>query len=282
MDIDRIGVVGAGTMGTGIAQVAAQAGYEVGLTDLAPAQLQHAIASIAAGLARLVERKRLDDTERERILQRIHPVDMLDDLASAPLVIEAVFEDIAIKARVLRDLDAVAPAATILASNTSTLPITELAAATSRPDRVIGMHFFNPVPQMRLIEIIRGLRTSDDTLETVRAVAHRLGKTPVVVNDAAGFVSNRVLAPMINEAIFALSEGVGTREDIDTILKLGANHPMGPLELADLIGLDVCLNIMEALHRAYGDKYRPAPLLRQMVTAGYLGRKTGRGFYEYD
>lgn len=282
MDIERIGVVGAGTMGTGIAQVAAQAGYEVWLTDLAPAHVQHAIATITAALARLVERRRLDQTERERILQRLHPADTPDGLAPCDLIIEAVFEDIASKARVLRELDAVAPAHTILASNTSTLPITELAAATERPDRVIGMHFFNPVPQMRVIEIIRGMRTSDATLAAVRAIAQRLGKTPVVVNDAAGFVSNRVLAPMINEAVFALAEGVGSRDDIDTIMKLGANHPMGPLELADLIGLDVCLNILEALQRAYGDKYRPAPLLRQMVTAGYLGRKTGRGFYEYD
>lgn len=281
MAIERIGVVGAGTMGTGIAQVAAQAGYEVRLTDMAPAAIERAVAAIAAALARLVERRRMDEAERERILEHIQPAD-LDDVARAPLVIEAVFEDIAVKAQVLRQLDAAAPAATVLASNTSTLPITELAAATERPDRVIGMHFFNPVPVMKLVEVVRGLRTSDATLETVRAVAVQLGKTPVVVNDAAGFVSNRVLAPMINEAIFALSEGIATREDIDTIMKLGANHPMGPLELADLIGLDVCLNILEALHRAYGDKYRPAPLLRQMVTAGYLGRKTGRGFYEYD
>ena len=277
-----IGVAGAGTMGAGIAQAAAQAGLEVRIADQSLAFAERAIAGIASGLARMVARGRLDEAERSAIMERIRPAAFIGELADAPLVIEAVIEVMAVKSEVLRELDAAAGPATVLASNTSTLPITELAAATARPDRVIGMHFFNPVHAMKLVEVIRGLRTSDETVETVRSLAQRLGKTPVVVNDGAGFVSNRLLAPMINEAIYALMQGVGSREDIDTIMKLGANHPMGPLELADLIGLDVCLDILVTLHRSFGDKFLPAPLLRQMVAAGYLGRKTGRGFYPYD
>ncbi|MCX6020439.1 MAG: 3-hydroxyacyl-CoA dehydrogenase NAD-binding domain-containing protein [Chloroflexi bacterium] len=282
MEINLIGVAGAGTMGAGIAQAAAQAGLEVRIADQSMAVAERAIAGIAAGLARMVARGRLDEAERSAIVGRIRPAAFIGELAGAPLVIEAVIEVMAVKSEVLRELDAAAGPSTILASNTSTLPITELAAATARPDRVIGMHFFNPVHAMKLVEVIRGLRTSDDTVEAVRTLAQRLGKTPVVVNDGAGFVSNRLLAPMINEAIYALMQGVGSREDIDTIMKLGANHPMGPLELADLIGLDVCLDILLTLHRSFGDKFLPAPLLRQMVAAGQLGRKTGRGFYQYD
>ncbi|MBI4497219.1 MAG: 3-hydroxybutyryl-CoA dehydrogenase [Chloroflexi bacterium] len=282
MDERCIGIVGAGIMGSGVAQVAAQAGYQVILTDMSATQLEKAVAGIAAGLASRVQRARMTEAERAAALERIQTGSALSDLADLPLIVEAVYEDFDVKAGVFRTLDQLVSPETVLASNTSTLPVTELAAVTSRPQRVVGMHFFNPVPAMRLVEVIRGLATDDHAVALVTRVAEDLGKTPVVIKDSPGFVSSRLLAPMINEAAFALMEGIASREDIDTILKLGANHPMGPLELADLIGLDICLHQMETLYQSFGDpKYRPCPLLRQLVAAGYLGRKTGRGFYEY-
>ncbi len=281
-EVHTVGVVGAGTMGHGIAQVAAQSGFEVVLVDSAPAALERGRGQIGKGLERLVAKGKLAAEERDAALGRIAAHGELGALAAAELVVEAVVERLAVKEAVLGELDRVCPPETILASNTSSLSITRLAAATGRPEKVIGMHFMNPVPVMTLVEVIRGLATGQETYDAVEAAARRMGKTPVEVHDAPGFVSNRVLMPMINEAVFCLQEGVGKAAAIDEVMKLGMNHPMGPLALADLIGLDVCLDILRVLQEGFGDpKYRPCPLLVKMVDAGHLGRKTGRGFYVY-
>ncbi|MEW6522292.1 MAG: 3-hydroxybutyryl-CoA dehydrogenase [Bacillota bacterium] len=275
-------VVGAGQMGAGIAQVAAQAGYQVLLQDLSSELVEKGRASIARFLKRTVEKGRMTTEERDAVLGRIEGVTGLERAAGADVVIEAVVENVAIKKTLFSELDRVCPPGTILATNTSSISITELAAATDRPDRFIGMHFMNPVPLMQLVEVIRGQATSAQTHDTITGLAQALGKTPVTVNDYPGFVANRLLMPMINEAAFCLMEDVASAGDIDTVMKLGMNHPMGPLALADLIGLDTCLAIMEVLYEGFGDsKYRPCPLLRRMVKAGHLGRKTGRGFYQY-
>ncbi len=280
--IKTIGVVGAGTMGHGIAQVAAQSGYEVILVDAVPEALERGKAQIGKGLERLVGKGKLKAEEREEALGRLATHGELTALKTADLVVEAIVERLDAKEAVLAELDRICPGPTILASNTSSISITRLARATSRPEKVIGMHFMNPVPVMQLVEVIRGLATSQETYDAVEAASRKMGKTPVEVHDAPGFVSNRVLMPMINEAIFCLYEGVGKAEAIDEVMKLGMNHPMGPLALADLIGLDVCLDILRVLHEGFGDpKYRPCPLLVKMVDAGRLGRKSGRGFYEY-
>ena len=277
-----IGVVGAGAMGNGIAQVAARAGYRVVMRDVRKEFLERGVTAINKSLQRDVDKERLSGEEKQSIVGRIQTTTEWSDLGAATLVVEAVTEDLAVKTEVFKTLDQVTPPATILASNTSSISITKLAAATGRADKVIGMHFMNPVPVMKLIEVIRGMATSDETYEQVRHLAEKLGKTALDCQDSPGFVSNRVLMPMINEAIFTLYEGVATRESIDGIMKLGMNHPMGPLALADFIGLDVCLAIMKVLHDGLGDpKYRPCPLLKRYVDAGWLGKKSGRGFYEY-
>jgi 3-hydroxybutyryl-CoA dehydrogenase len=277
-----IGVVGSGTMGNGIAQVAARAGYSVVMRDVKDEFLERGLKAIDKSLQRDVDKERLSAAEKQATIGRIKTTTELEALSQASFVIEAVTEDLGVKTELFKSLDSITPAETILASNTSSISITRLGAATSRPDKVIGMHFMNPVPVMKLVEVIRGLATSNETYERVRAFAEKLGKTALDCNDSPGFVSNRVLLPMINEAIFALYEGVATRESIDGIMKLGMNHPMGPLELADFIGLDVCLAILNVLYDGLGDpKYRACPLLRRYVDAGWLGRKSGRGFYEY-
>jgi 3-hydroxybutyryl-CoA dehydrogenase len=282
MEIGTIGVVGAGQMGSGIAHVAAASGASVILSDAAPEIVAAGRASIAKNLDREVAKGKRTPAEKDAALARISTTADLGALAGADLVIEAVTENEEVKKAVFRRIDAALAPGAILASNTSSISITRLAAATTRPDRFIGMHFMNPVPVMALVEVIRGIATSDATAESIRALAEKMGKTPIFCNDFPGFISNRVLMPMINEAVYALYEGVAEKEAIDGIMKLGMNHPMGPLTLADFIGLDTCLSILRVLHDGLGDpKYRPCPLLIKMVDAGWLGRKSGRGFYEY-
>jgi 3-hydroxybutyryl-CoA dehydrogenase len=277
-----IGVIGAGTMGNGIAQACAVAGLEVTMVDIADAAVFCGVAAITSSLERLVKKEKLSAADREAALGRIVGTTDYGRLKGCDLVVEAATEDEALKRRILKDVDAVAGPGAIIASNTSSISITALAAATSRADRFVGLHFFNPVPMMALVEVIRGLQTTDATVDAMIAFAKRLGKTPVVVKNSPGFVVNRLLCPMINEAVFVLQEGIASPQDVDEAMKLGCNHPIGPLALADMIGLDVMLAVMEVFARDFGDaKYRPAPLLREMVAAGRLGRKTGRGFYTY-
>lgn len=283
MDIQNVFVVGAGQMGSGIAQVCAQAGYQVFLNDLQTDIVEKGLSVIEKNLDRQVQKERITENEKYNIIGRITTSTDVKDAEKADVVIEAAIESMEVKTRIFETLDKHAPAHAILASNTSSLPITEIAAATKRPGKVIGMHFMNPVPVMQLVEIIRGLATEDEVYQSIESMTKRLKKVPVAVNDFPGFVSNRVLMPMINEAIYTLYEGVATEEAIDEVMKLGMNHPMGPLTLADFIGLDTCLYIMETLHEGFGDdKYRPCPLLRKYVKAGWLGKKAGRGFYKYE
>ena len=283
MEIKKVMVIGAGQMGGGIAQVCAQAGFDVKLNDINEESYQKGLGVITKNLSRNVEKGRMTEDEKTAVLGRITKSLDLQDAADVDIIIEAAVENMDIKRSIFAQLDAIAPAHAILASNTSSLPITEIAAATNRAEKVIGMHFMNPVPVMKLVEIIRGLATADDVYKTVEDMTVKLAKTPVEVNDFPGFVSNRILMPMINEAIYTLYEGVATKEAIDDVMKLGMNHPMGPLQFADFIGLDTCLYIMEILHEGFGDsKYRPCPLLRKYVKAGWLGKKSGRGFYVYE
>lgn len=282
MEIKKVMVIGAGQMGGGIAQVCAQAGFDVKLNDIKEEFYEKGLAVISKNLSRNVEKGRMTEDEKTAVLGRITKSLDLLDAHDVDIVIEAAVENMDIKKSIFAKLDGIAPKHAILASNTSSLPITEIAAATNRPENVIGMHYMNPVPVMKLVEIIRGLATSDEVYQAVEDMTRKLSKTPVEVNDFPGFVANRVLMPMINEAIYTLYEGVASKEAIDEVMKLGMNHPMGPLQLADFIGLDTCLYIMETLHEGFGDsKYRPCPLLRKYVNAGWLGKKSGRGFYEY-
>ena len=283
MEIKKIMVIGAGQMGGGIAQVCAQAGFDVKLNDIKEESYAKGLAVITKNLSRNVEKGRMTEDEKSAVLGRITKSLDLQDASDVDIVIEAAVENMDIKKSIFAKLDEIAPQHAILASNTSSLPITEIAAATKRPEQVIGMHFMNPVPVMKLVEIIRGLATADEVYKAVEDMTVKLSKTPVEVNDFPGFVANRILMPMINEAIYTLYEGVATEEAIDEVMKLGMNHPMGPLQLADFIGLDTCLYIMETLHEGFGDsKYRPCPLLRKYVKAGWLGKKSGRGFYVYE
>lgn len=282
MEISKVMVIGAGQMGSGIAQVAAQSGFTVVFNDLCRAYVVKALAGISRRLDRSVDKSDMTPQQREATLGRIVSSTSLEDVAGVDLVIEAVPEELALKQQIFRTLDRSVQAETILATNTSSLPITEIAAVTRHPERVVGMHFMNPVPVMELVELVRGIATNDKTFRTVQELAGRLGKTPVAVNDSPGFVSNRVLMPLINEAIYCVYEGVAAAEDVDRVMTLGMRHPMGPLTLADFVGLDTCLAVMETLCRGFADsKYRPCPLLRKMVQAGWLGQKSGRGFYEY-
>ncbi|MDR4950087.1 3-hydroxybutyryl-CoA dehydrogenase [Neobacillus cucumis] len=283
MNVSKVMVIGAGQMGSGIAQVCAQAGYNVIVNDLQPEFVDRGLKIIQKNLTRNVFKGRMTEEQKQNVLARLTSSTDLNDAKDVDLVIEAAVENMEIKTNIFAKLDKIVPAHTILASNTSSLPITEIAAATNRPEKVIGMHFMNPVPVMKLVEIIRGLATADEVYQVIEDMTKTIGKVPVEVNDFPGFVSNRILMPMINEAIYTLYEGVATKEAIDEVMKLGMNHPMGPLTLADFIGLDTCLYIMETLHQGFGDdKYRPCPLLRKYVKAGWLGKKTGRGFYIYE
>ena len=282
MDISTFGVIGSGQMGNGIAQVAATAGLNVIMSDIKIEFAENGLANITKILGKNVDKGRISATDRDAILGRIKITDDLADMADTDFVVEAATENETLKFKIFKDLDEICRPGVILSTNTSSIPIGRIAAQTGRPEKVIGMHFMNPVPVMKLVEVIRGLATSDDTYQTTWDLALKFGKTPALANDFPGFIANRILLPMINEAVFALYHGVGTREDIDTVMRLGMNHPMGPLALADLIGLDTCLAIMETLYNGFKDsKYRPCPLLRKYVEAGWLGRKTGRGFYEY-
>lgn len=283
MEIRKVGVVGAGTMGNGIAQVFAVAGYNVIMRDIKDEFVARGLATIRKSLERMASRAKITPEGKDAALSRIETTTDMNALADCDLVIEAALEEVTVKAQIFRELDAIVKPGAILATNTSSISVTKVAAATKRPDHVIGMHFFNPVPMMQLVEVIRALQTSDEVCRITEEVSRKVGKTPHTVKDSYGFVGNRVLIPMINEAINCLYEGLAGPEDIDSVMKLGMNHPMGPLALCDLIGLDITLNVMETLYQGFEDsKYRPSPLLKQMVDAGYLGRKTGRGFYTYD
>ena len=283
MAIQTIGIIGAGTMGNGIAQACAVSGLAAVMYDIAPAALERGVATVGKSLDRLIKKGTMTDADKAAVLERISTTTELAGIAGADLVLEAATENEALKIKILGQIAALVPAQTIIATNTSSISITRLAEASGRPERFVGMHFFNPVPMMALVEIISGLRTSEETLAAVTAFAKQLGKTPIGVKNSAGFVVNRILCPMINEAVFALQEGLASAEEIDAGMKLGCNHPIGPLALCDLIGLDVELAVMEVLYNNFNDpKYRPAPLLRDMVDAGMLGRKTGRGFYSYE
>ncbi len=282
MEVKTFGVIGAGQMGNGIAQVAAMSGLAVIMNDIQEEFVQRGLNTIKKNLARSVEKGKMSQEEMDAVLGRIRTSVDLKDMAAADFVVEAATENEQIKFKIFQDLDSLCPAHAVLATNTSSIPIGRIAGKTKRPEKVIGMHFMNPVPVMKLVEIIRGIATSDETFQLTWQLAEKMGKTPALAQDYPGFIANRILMPMINEAVYCLYHGVGTREDIDTVMKLGMNHPMGPLALADLIGLDTCLAIMETLYQGFCDsKYRPCPLLRKYVEAGWLGRKTGRGFYEY-